>query len=567
MAELTPRMKELVQPYLAGIEPYDPNFTPTRINLSANENTYPVPAGVREAVDAALAATPLNRYPDPMSNDLRDELAAWHGVTRENICVGNGGDEMLYNYLLAFGGAGRTLLNCPPCFSEYAFFASLCQTEVRDVWRDPATFELDQAAVLAAAPECNLAIVTSPNNPTGDVAPLDFVAALCDACPGMVMVDEAYVELADDSFGAATTAQGLIAEHPNLVILHTLSKAFGAAGTRLGYVIAAPEVIDVFAAIRQIYSVNVLSQAAALACVRARDAYAPVVAQVASERERELCALRAMAAEGLPVEAWPSAANFVLVRTPHATRVRERLRDEYSILVRDFSYAPGLADCLRITVGTPQENDEVLAAFAALVKEEMQMGRYAEVTRKTGETDIVVKLDLDGTGTCDISTGVPFFDHMLNAFGRHGLFDLTVHAVGDVEVDAHHTVEDTGIVLGEAFCQALGDKAGITRFADAAIAMDETLVMAAVDISGRGQAYCELPVPTERVGSFDTELAVEFFYAFARDAKLTLHVRELVGGNSHHIIEAAFKAVGRTMRRACELDPRVQGIPSTKGSL
>lgn len=239
------------------------------------------------------------------------------------------------------------------------------------MWRDPATFELDQAAVLAAAPGCNLAIVTSPNNPTGDVAPLDFVAALCDACPGMVMVDEAYVEFADDSFGAATTAQGLIAEHPNLVILHTLSKAFGAAGTRLGYVIAAPEVIEVFAAIRQIYSVNVLSQAAALACVRARDAYAPVVAQVASERERELCALRAMAAEGLPVEAWPSAANFVLVRTPHATRVRERLRDEYSILVRDFSYAPGLADCLRITVGTPRENDEVLAAFAALVKEEI----------------------------------------------------------------------------------------------------------------------------------------------------------------------------------------------------
>ncbi len=158
-----------------------------------------------------------------MSNDLRDELAAWHGVTRENICVGNGGDELLYNYLLAFGGAGRTLLNCPPCFSEYAFFASLCQTEVRDVWRDPATFELDQTAVLAAAPECNLAIVTSPNNPTGDVAPLDFVAALCDACPGMVMVDEAYVEFADDSFGAATTAQGLIAEHPNLVILHTPS--------------------------------------------------------------------------------------------------------------------------------------------------------------------------------------------------------------------------------------------------------------------------------------------------------------------------------------------------------
>lgn len=193
--------------------------------------------------------------------------------------------------------------------------------------------------------------------------------------------------------------------------------------------------------------------------------------------------------------------------------------------------------------------------------------RRAVVTRVTGETDITAELDLDGTGTCLIDTGVPFFDHMLNAFGRHGLFDLTVRAIGDIEVDAHHTVEDTGIVLGQAFTQALGDKAGITRFSDVCIPMDETLVQAAVDISGRGQAYCDLPVPTERVGAFDTELAVEFFYAFARDARVTLHVRELAGANSHHIIEAAFKAAGRAMRYACELDPRVSGVPSTKGSL
>ena len=195
------------------------------------------------------------------------------------------------------------------------------------------------------------------------------------------------------------------------------------------------------------------------------------------------------------------------------------------------------------------------------------MDRYAEVTRKTGETDIVVKLDLDGSGVCDISTGVPFFDHMLNAFGRHGLFDLTVHAVGDVEVDAHHTVEDTGIVLGEAFCQALGDKAGIRACLTAASCHGRDARDGRRGHFGSWPGYCELPVPTERVGSFDTELAVEFFYAFARDARLTLHVRELAGGNSHHIIEAAFKAVGRTMRHACELDPRVQGIPSTKGSL
>lgn len=195
------------------------------------------------------------------------------------------------------------------------------------------------------------------------------------------------------------------------------------------------------------------------------------------------------------------------------------------------------------------------------------VNRRAVVTRVTGETDITVELDLDGTGTCSIATGLPFFDHMLNAFGRHGLFDLTVRATGNIDVDAHHTVEDTGIVLGQAFTQALGDKAGITRFSDVCIPMDETLVQAAVDISGRGQAYCDLPIPTERVGSFDTELAVEFFYAFARDARVTLHVRELAGANSHHIIEAAFKAAGRAMRYACELDPRVNGVPSTKGSL
>lgn len=193
--------------------------------------------------------------------------------------------------------------------------------------------------------------------------------------------------------------------------------------------------------------------------------------------------------------------------------------------------------------------------------------RTATVQRVTGETDITLTLTIDGIGACDITTGVPFFDHMLNAFGRHGLFDLKVEALGDTEVDAHHTVEDTGIVLGQAFAQALGTKQRIARFADVAIPMDETLVMAAVDISGRGQAYCDLPLPTERVGTFDTELAVEFFYAFARDAGVTLHVRELAGENSHHIIEAAFKAVGRAMRFACETDSRVRGIPSTKGSL
>ena len=195
------------------------------------------------------------------------------------------------------------------------------------------------------------------------------------------------------------------------------------------------------------------------------------------------------------------------------------------------------------------------------------MPRSATIHRATAETDITLTIDLDGCGAASVSTGVGFLDHMLCAFARHGLFDLTVSATGDTQVDDHHTVEDVGIVLGQAVRQALGDKRGIGRFSDVCIAMDEALVQAAIDISGRGAAYVDLPLPTQKVGTFDCELAEEFFIGFARDASLTLHVRELAGGNSHHIIEAAFKALGRALRFAVELDGRATGVPSTKGSL
>ena len=195
-----------------------------------------------------------------------------------------------------------------------------------------------------------------------------------------------------------------------------------------------------------------------------------------------------------------------------------------------------------------------------------QKGRYASVSRTTNETDVRIELCLDG-GACDIATGVGFFDHMLNAFARHGKFGLVAQVKGDLQVDAHHSVEDAGIVLGKAFAQALGDKAGIRRFGHAFVPMDEALVMAAVDISGRGQAFYEVPVRLERVGDFDTQLAKEFFLAFAREAGLTLHVRLICGDNAHHVIEAAYKACGRALREAVEFDAREEGVPSTKGVL
>lgn len=194
--------------------------------------------------------------------------------------------------------------------------------------------------------------------------------------------------------------------------------------------------------------------------------------------------------------------------------------------------------------------------------------RVAELTRTTKETDIALSLNIDGTGVSSIDTGVPFFDHMLEAFGRHGLFDLTIKAKGDLEVDAHHTVEDVGIVLGQAFAEAMGEKRGIARFGSQMLPMDETLILAALDISGRGQLHWDVEVPLCLLGSFDSSLAKEFFIAFATNAGVTLHVRMLTGENAHHIVEACFKAVGRAMRAALELDARVGSeLPSTKGLL
>ncbi len=194
--------------------------------------------------------------------------------------------------------------------------------------------------------------------------------------------------------------------------------------------------------------------------------------------------------------------------------------------------------------------------------------RIANISRKTGETDITLSLCLDGKGESEIQTGCGFLDHMLTLFAKHGRFDLTVSCQGDTYVDYHHTVEDIGICLGKAFAEALGDKKGIVRYGDITLPMDETLILSAVDISGRGGCYYALNIPTQKVGDFDTELCQEFFIAFARDAGITLHLRQLAGCNSHHIIEGAFKAVARSMKAAVAIDGAFSNeVPSTKGIL
>ena len=194
--------------------------------------------------------------------------------------------------------------------------------------------------------------------------------------------------------------------------------------------------------------------------------------------------------------------------------------------------------------------------------------RNVALTRKTAETDIRLALNLDGTGQSEVDTGCGFLDHMLTLFARHGRFDLQVTCKGDTDVDDHHTVEYIGICLGDAFAQALGDKRGIVRYGSCALPMDEALILTAVDISGRGMLCYALDVPTQKVGTFDTELVKEFLIAFARQANMTVHVRQLAGENSHHIIEGAFKSLARSLGTAVSIDPRFsQEIPSTKGVL
>lgn len=194
--------------------------------------------------------------------------------------------------------------------------------------------------------------------------------------------------------------------------------------------------------------------------------------------------------------------------------------------------------------------------------------RSAEIERKTAETHVVVSLDLDGTGRCDIFTGVGFFDHMLTHIAVHGFHNLTVQAQGDLEVDGHHTVEDVGIALGQALTRSLGDRKGIVRYGEATVPMDEALAQVALDLSGRPHLSYEDSLPAgSKVGALDAELVREFFEAFARNAGVTVHVRVLAGRNAHHVIEAVFKAFGRALDAATRIDPRRGGVPSTKGTL
>lgn len=340
-------------PQLADVEPYDPKYLPADIMLSANENTADVPEDIRRQIERELRQVALNRYPDPLANDLRDMIAQANGLDREQVLVGNGGDELLFDLALAWGGPGRKFLNMPPTFSVYRNNAQLTNTEVVDVPRD-SDFSLNSEACLARLRHGDIAytIVTSPNNPSGNLADPAQVRRFLEASNALVVVDEAYFEF------SRNTMRPLLDQFPNLCILRTFSKAFSLAGVRLGYLLGSPAIITELKKVRQPYSVSALSQAVAKVVYANRAAFEEGIDAILDERERMAQALNAMAG----VKAYPSDSNYILFRldsTKDAQAVWQRLLDN-GVLVRDFSKTQFLDNCLRVSVGSTYENDRFL---------------------------------------------------------------------------------------------------------------------------------------------------------------------------------------------------------------
>lgn len=349
-------------PQLADIQPYDPKYIPADVMLSANENTLDVPRAIRREIERAVRKVPLNRYPDPLANELRDAVAEANGLDRDQVIMGNGGDELLFNTALAWGGPGRMFLNFPPTFSVYVNNAQLTNTTIVDIPRLP-DFSLDEDAIIGrlSRGDIDYTIVTSPNNPSGNVVNTAFVQRMCEASDALVLVDEAYFEFSRD------TTRPLLERYGNLAILRTFSKAFSLAGVRMGYLLAGEDVIREFKKVRQPYSVDAVSQAVAHVVFQNRASFEKAIDQIIEERERMYESLRAL--EG--VEVFPSASNYLLFRLAEgmdAGEVWQKLLDN-GILIRDLSRSAMLERCLRVSVGTPDENTRFLEQLEHILKE------------------------------------------------------------------------------------------------------------------------------------------------------------------------------------------------------
>lgn len=351
-------MKRLrpARPELEDIAPYDAKDVRAEIRLSANENPHNLPGEILDKLaDRVRQDMEFNRYPDPMCSHLRSMIAEANGLEPGNVLVGNGGDELILDIVLAWGGPERTLVDLPPTFSMYGIDARVTGTKVIEVPR-LEDFSIDGDALMAAisTDDPDIIVVSNPNNPTGTMAPETLLIDVLKATDALVLVDEAYFEF------SRQTMRPHMERHHNLVILRTFSKAFSLAGLRAGYLLAHEDVIRELTKVRQPYSVNRFTQVAAAVTFRERMVFEAGISETMRNRDRLIHGLNALGGE---LEVFPSEANFVLFRTPQASAVWRDLLHDHSILVRDFSRTPGLEDCLRVTVGDAEEVERFLTAM------------------------------------------------------------------------------------------------------------------------------------------------------------------------------------------------------------
>lgn len=346
------------RPDLEDLAPYDACEPNVEVNLAANENPSNLPHEIMERLAQRLPRLQFNRYPDPMANDLRTLIAEANGLDPGNVLVGNGGDELIFDLLLAWGGPGRKLLNMPPTFAMYEIDAQLTGTKVANVPRQ-ADFSADEAAVLArlAKGDIDCVYIAHPNNPTGNLQPETFLIDVLKATDALVLVDEAYFEF------SRHTMRPHMGRHKNLVILRTFSKAFSLAGLRVGYLLAHEDVIQELTKVRQPYSVDRMSQWIAATVFRERVVFESQISDLI--RERDVLSHGLDRLDGITI--FPSEANFVLFRIAHASAVWRDLLHSHGVLVRDLSRVPALEDCLRVSVGAPEENRRFLGGMTEIV--------------------------------------------------------------------------------------------------------------------------------------------------------------------------------------------------------
>lgn len=520
---------------------------PSTIRLDANESPYP---------SLVSGQATINRYPEPQPQVLRQRLADLYGVDQASLWVSRGSDDAIDLLVRAFCRPGEdTVAIVEPTFSAYAQFALIQGAMVVTA---PLTreFEFDPEAILTVVTRARpkLLFLCTPNNPTGTEIDQQIIVRIASELPDtLVVVDEAYVEFSE--LPSVAPSAGNI---ENLVVLRTLSKAYGLAGARIGCAIAAPSIIELLAKVSPPYPLPAMSIQAALDALRPERM--PIhnhrIAEILGERDR-----LAMELEAAPeIQKIRQGGNFLFVEVDDPSNLAKRLAAAAVRVRFRPNAAPG---GVRISVGTREENQALLAVFG--LGSDDPPSRRAEIVRDTKETRIALAIDLDRAEPRRIVTGIPFYDHMLDQVAAHGGFSLVLSCDGDLAVDAHHSVEDVAIAFGQGLKAALGEKHGIGRFGFA-LPMDETRAEVLIDLSGRPYSRFEGSFTAPNVGGLPTDMVPHIFRSLADSLGAAIHVR-IDGENDHHKVEACFKALGRALRMGLGRDARYDGLPSTKGVL